>query len=151
MPPNLPNVREDADRTTAQDPTKIKSVWDLAREQMEAELEEERRTHKMHLDWLHKNASYTDPNGRMYFADNQYAEANGETHYPSGEYSDGIALEGNPVDRVLTGRYIPADPPMPPTLGNRYTVPTPQEKIVNSLPDSPDYLLFKLAQKAGLF
>lgn len=34
--PNLPNLKEDADRTSTPDPITPKSIWDVAREQIDA-------------------------------------------------------------------------------------------------------------------
>lgn len=135
--PNLPNVKEDPDLTRPY------SMWDEAADRIKNDI-------KTHEEWLRKQASYVDPQGVMWFQDNQSYVPGYGARYPSGNPADGISFEPNPVKSALPGRYMPAEQPVPATLGNRYTIPRPEEKLGEAMPDTPELMLLKMAIKAGV-
>lgn len=107
--PERPNTKEDADRTSRPASKPRPSNHDLL------------------MDWYRKNASYIDPEtGWMYFSDNYRVNSGGtDIRYPDGSIADAIPTPGtpNPPKSALSNRYT-IDPPLPQTLGNRYTMPT---------------------------
>lgn len=132
--PDLPNRKEDPDRTTSPDKPKRKS------------------NHELLMEYLRSRALYTAPDGTMHFEE-------GRTGKEAGEHVDfyyGLEIDRNgngvlpPADGLpmeygdayikpaLQNRYMPAPPP-PAVLKNRYTVPSPGmwDQLKNKVTTSP--------------